>query len=240
MNEFERIISRILGELGYEDAHRISLTEEIELLMFINNNSELIQHYVVSNCDEKAFREIDFEKIQMDIYGILLEQNRREPSIEKNTSWLIGVRCDKSYEDMMETILNIEENPYYFKKMVLPYQAEETKGLIDEWNSDKEFIAFLQKQVLMTNRFEKFYEKKDNVYSFISKLFIKVPSIELLISREKQLEDLAATIQEEIEKEHLLEIYEVTKSEFAEKGILEEDDINALCEKFYGEEKVDE
>lgn len=240
MNKFETIVCKLLSELGYEGVQKKILTNEIELLMFINNNTKLTQYYIITLCEKNVFKKTDFEQMQMNIYTILLEQNKKEPSIEKNTSWLIGIKCEDGYGDLMEKILNIEENPYYFKKMVLPYGDEEVVGLMNESNNCEQLILFLQQEILKVNRFEAFYEKKDKVYDFISKLFIKIPSIELLISKEKQLLNLSSVIQEEIKREELLDIYDVIKRDFTEKEILNDEDINKLCEVLYGGGSDDE
>lgn len=129
MNKFGTIISKLLVEMGYGESQSISCIEDISICVFKDEDIEKAQYYIVSECDNKCFRSINFEELQEVIYKSIREMFVHEPEIEKNTSWLIGVDCENGYEDLIEKILLIEENPYYFKKMVCPYSQEEVEGL---------------------------------------------------------------------------------------------------------------
>ena len=85
MNKFGTIISKLLVEMGYGESQSISCTEDISICVFKDEDIEKAQYYIVSECDNKCFRSIDFEELQEVIYKSIRELFVHEPEIEKNT-----------------------------------------------------------------------------------------------------------------------------------------------------------
>lgn len=233
MNKFGTIISKLLVEMGYGESQSISCTEDISICVFKDEDIEKAQYYIVSECDNKCFRSINFEELQEVIYKSIRELFVHEPEIEKNTSWLIGVDCENGYEDLIEKILSIEENPYYFKKMVCPYSQEEVEGLMNELEDCVDCIRYIQQEVVKVNRFANFHDGKDCVYSFLSRILIKIPSIELPIVKEKEIEVLSNNIDKVIQENDLQEIHMFLKDNIDEKISMIDDDVNALHDLYF-------
>ena len=173
LTKFKNIADKILEELGYGNSKEIILDrKEASVWGYINQNTENSLYYIVSTCKEQDFYNIDFEELQAEIFKGIKGLFAQETGIEKNTTWLIGVECEKDYENLMEKILAIEENPYYFKKMVCPYLQIEINEFLKEIGSCQNYISYMQKQIVKVNRFVDFHEKNDMGYNFISKLLI--------------------------------------------------------------------
>lgn len=233
MNKFGTIIGNLLKEMGYGAPQSLFSNEDISIYAFKDEDMGKTQYYVVSECDDKHFRSINFEELQELIYKGIKELFVQEPDIEKNTSWLIGVDCENSYEDLMEKILLIEENPYYFKKMVCPYSQEEVEGFLNEVKDCFDYIGYIQQEAVKVDRFADFHDGKDRVYSFLSRLLIKIPSIELQIDKEKEIGVLANDIYKAIQENDLQEIYMFLKDNIDEKISMIDDDVNALHDLYF-------
>ena len=240
MKKFKVIICKILKELGYRDAQKISIDDDMDLMVFKNNHGEETQYYVVSSCNKQYFQNMYWEELQNKIYMEIKKLLEKEPAVDKNTSWLISVECDGNYEDIMSKILQIEENPYYFKKMVCPYLQDEVNGFLRETVNCREYIGFIQKEILKVNRFVDFYNRQDIVYDFFSRLLIKIPNIELPVSREQKLRNLSDEIKMIIEDDGLQDIHEFLLDNIEEKTSMIDNDINTLYELYYGKDSENE
>lgn len=240
MKKFEDIIDKLLKELGYGNAQMVLEKEEIFSWVYINKNIENAQYYIVSVCKSQYLQSVDFEGLQEEIYKGAKELLRGEPAVEKNTSWLIGVEYEDNYENLMGKILIIEENPYCFKKMVCPYSLAEVDSFWSEISTCKSYIGYMQQEILKVNRFVNFHEGEDNVYGFLSRLLIKIPSIYIPIEKEKELRVLSNDIEKTIKEESLTEIYRFLKENIDEKTSMIEDDINSLHDLYYGKDTDNE
>lgn len=240
MKRFEDIINKLLKELEYEDAQMVLERKEISLRGYINENMENRQYYIVSVCKSQYLQSVDFEGLQEDVYKGMKELFVEEPAVEKNTTWLIGVECESNYENLMGKILVIEENPYYFKKMVCPYLQTEVDAFWGEIGTCTSYIGYMQQEISNVNRFVNFHEGKDNVYDFLSRLLIKIPSIYLPIEKEKELRILSSDIEKTIKEEGLQEMYRFLKENIDEKTSMIEDNINGLHDLYYGEDADNE
>lgn len=235
MSEFGTIISNLLKEMGYEEPKSIPSNDNISICVFKNGDIKKAQYYVVSECNNEYFQSINFENFQEEIYEDIKKLFEQEPEIEKNTSWLIGVNCKDGYEDLMGKILSIEENPYYFKKTVCPYSQKEVEGFMNEIGECVACMRYIQQESVKVNRFSDFHDGKDSVYSFLSRLLIKIPSIELPIDKEKKIRVLSNDIDKVIQENDLQKIHRFLKDNIDDKINMIDDDINALHDLYFKE-----
>lgn len=240
MKKFEDIINKILKELEYEDAKLVLEREEISSWGYINENMENTQYYVVSVCKSQYLQSVDFEGLQEEVYKGMKGLFAEEPAVEKNTSWLIGVECESNYENLMGKILEIEENPYYFKKMVCPYLQTEVNACFSEIGTYTNYIGYMQQEITNVNRFVNFHEGKDNVYNFLSRIVIKIPSINLPIEKKKEIKILSDDIEKSIQEDDLQKIYRFLKENIDEKINMIDDNINDLHDLYYGKDTENE
>ncbi len=240
MNKFQEIVYKILVELGYEDTQAMAIEEGINSVLFKNSQKEESQYYVVSTCNEEFFQNINMEELQIIIYDKIKNLLEKTPAVDKNTSWIIGVECNSNYEDIMSKVLQIEENPYYLKKMVCPYLQEELNEFIDEIEGNSKYIEYIQKEVLDVNRFTGFYEGKDIVYDFISRLFIKLPSIELPVIKDKGLNNLSDEIEKKVIENELQKMHTFLIDNIKDDTNLTDDGITTLYELYFGKDTENE
>lgn len=240
MNKFEEIISKILKELGYGDAQKLLKNENISVFAFINEKRDNTQYYIVSVCNSLYFKSVSFNEIQTEVYKEIKELFPKDPTIEKNTSWLMGIECECDYEELMNKILLVEENPYYFKKMVCPYLQAEVDGFLRETGTCTNYIKYILREISKVNRFADFRENQEEVYSFLSRLLIKIPSIELPIVKERKMRILSNDIGKAIQEADMQEIHNFLKENIDEKIGMIDDDIDALYDLYYGKDKNNE
>jgi len=234
MNRFKIITSNILKELGYCKVQEISRNGNISLSMFMCESKDKFQCYVVSICNKEFFQTINFEELQKDIYQEIKNTIVQKPEFEKNISWLLGVECENDYEDLIGKILLVEENPYYFKKTVCPYLLKEVEEFLDEIKDNNSYIDYIQKEIVKVNRFTNFRNSKDDVYNFISRLLIKIPSIELQTVKGRKLCVLHDQINRNIQENELEDIYSFLKENTDKKINLIDDEIDTLYNLYNG------
>lgn len=129
-----------------------------------------------------------------------IKQKLDDRELEKNTTYLICFKNDKLPLSSInyKQILEIEEDSYYFRKLVLPY----TQNQLTKLNGTNEFSNIIKD----IDKFEKF--KKDckeknlseSLYEIVSQLYIKLPFFKLpTISERKNiiLEEYRSSLDEE-------------------------------------------
>jgi hypothetical protein len=132
------------------------------------------------------------------------------PGVDKNLSMLIIVErnINTSTDEFNNKIYTLEENPYYFKKYVLPYTEEQFTLLKHYINIDKKIIEQLDLIVNNKGWFSLFkaqqteqYETHEaKVFDLVSKLYIKLPFLKIQINKE-ELPNLTKEIEDEISTE---------------------------------------
>lgn len=151
-------------------------------------------------------------------YVKLLKDNIKDKEVDKNSTLLICLKSDSLplNPDIYKEILKIEEDPYYFRKLVLPYTQEQVSHL-DNTDEFEEIIK-------SPTKFEEFKEEcktrnlSNSQYEIISQLYIKLPFLKLpIVSNVKNIvldeykaslnveENKALTFLETIEIEEIIE-----------------------------------
>lgn len=240
MQQLEPIICKILEELGYGEKQIIVLEDEISIVLYKNIGGEETQYYIISECDEEYLKKEDFKTLQRDIYKKITEIIEQEPEMEKNTSWLIGIKCQNDYTTILKEILAIEEDVYYFKKMVFPYSESELEEVLKELGDNGQYIKYIEKEVIRVDRFEAFCSGKDSSYGFFSRLLIKIPNIKLQINNDKKIDLLSSDIEQEIKIQGLDYTYNFLKNNMVDKIKEVDEEIEGLKKLYYGKEKINE
>lgn len=114
-----------------------------------------------------------------------------DPALEKNLSLLI-LHQSKNLLDssLKQKILEIEENPYFFKKYVLYFTQNELNSLFSINTSID--INFLGAQISSKSTFAAYKEKLNNEtwQSLLYRIAIKIPFVKLNLGFADSLEDL--------------------------------------------------
>lgn len=175
--------SRDSKSVNYEVTPFISLDYPMQAVLVVCvDNSELSN---VSNNEflkklAVAFRKQDFHQSDMD----------------KNTTLIIkSLRDDKEIVNLSAKV-QIEDNPYYFKKYVFSYSKVEEKHAIDfviekkKSDSESELVSsIIQKYLFSTDMFTKYKNNTDDAatYKYFSELSIKIPFLPLEVTSSSEM-----------------------------------------------------
>ena len=168
------------------------------LLSYVTNDIQIKLASLIKNSSER------FEKINGDEVKI-------SSSFDKNTTLIILSTHEVSTKNnATKQAISIEEDPYFFKKQVLSIQLRELPIISSCLEKHKDnYISYAQNLISDTGRFNEFtdselLEMSDKAleYSFVAKLYEKLPFLTLLVKKSNQ-EDLQQQIDDELSEEQL-------------------------------------
>lgn len=146
-------------------------------------------------------------------------------SFDKNATLIIFTTYDVSVKNnVMKQAISIEEDPYFFKKQVLLISEKEISIIASNFAEHQDsYIAYIQNLICDTERFNEFtslnmfgLSDKGAEYSFVAKLYEKLPFLALLVAPSNQ-----EVLQHKIDRK-------LTKEQFVEFEKLLELDVNNL------------
>lgn len=118
--------------------------------------------------------------------------------IDKNTSLLILAKIPENtnFKDLKEQILNIEEDPYQFKKLVLFYSENELEALKFEISDAVEDpLQFIERNIIVSENFRT-YKTNPSQFSWQSLIYRithKIPFIKINVEQDNNLQSLFET-----------------------------------------------
>lgn len=168
-------ISSIFNTYGF-----VTVINDDELNIVRRDNDEKFEYFVIVLLNDLN----DVLETKQLSYLKHLKESIHDKEVDKNSTLLI---CLKSESLPLETgiykkILAIEEDPYYFRKLVLPYtqlQLELLKTIYDYDSIIKSPDAF---EVFRNECKEK--NLTNSIYEIVSQLYIKLPFFKLPIVSE--------------------------------------------------------
>lgn len=187
--------------------------EVIEIGFLASLENEKIGKYnyylVIQINDLKTFHAQSEKALFKDLFNYVKSLEIYKSYVEKNLSLLILwkptsldlEKLENKDRPLRQFISDIEENPYFFKKQVLCYTEQELKLLQDRLKgSDTTIIKKLQIELNDKSGFEELKTDKFNptAYSLLSRVFIKLPFLEMEIKK-SQLEPLSEKINQAID-----------------------------------------
>lgn len=197
-----------LAKIQYEDdnlttsiyiAHKpqgdyfIYLNVPENLLSYVNNDIQIKLALLIKNSSER------FEQINGDEVKI-------SSSFDKNATLIILTTHDVSINsNAMKQAISIEEDAYFFKKQVLSIQLIELPIISSCFEEHKDnYIHYIQNLISDTGIFNEFtgskllgMSDKGLEYSFVAKLYEKLPFLTLLVKKSNQ-DDLQQKIDDEL------------------------------------------
>ena len=111
-------------------------------------------------------------------------------------------------ENIIKQAISIEEDPYFFKKQVLSISTEDFPIISSCFEENKEkYIPYVQHLISDIGRFMEFTSSeslglsyKGVEYSFVAKLYEKLPFLTLIVKKSSQ-KDLQVQIDEKLSAE---------------------------------------
>lgn len=175
--------SRDSKSVNYEVTPFISLDYPMQAVLVVCvNNSELSN---VSNNEFLKKLAVAFRK-----------QNFHQSDMDKNTTLIIKSLRDDQESVNLSAKVQIEDNPYYFKKYVFSYSKVEEKHAIDfviekkKSDNGSELVSnIIQKYLFSTDMFTKYKNNADDAatYKYFSELSIKIPFLPLEVTTSSEI-----------------------------------------------------
>jgi hypothetical protein len=171
----------------------------------VSTNNDRVTYFIVLFKDETVV----LEELKQEFDSYFRELKRLEEGydrrIDKNVSLLLCLRRKglPINDALNRLIFELEEDPYHFKKLVLPYTEIEVNALKTELAEGNKLYEIL-------NDRKEFYEfKKDpyqeSKYNLVSKLFIKLPFLHFSNFNE-DIERLTEIIENELTAKDVLKV----------------------------------
>jgi hypothetical protein len=182
------------------------------LLSYVTNDIQIKLASLIKNGSER------FEQINGDEVKI-------SSSFDKNATLIILSTHDVSTKsNATKQAISIEEDAYFFKKQVLLISEKDIPIIASNFDEHKDsYIAYIQNLISDTERFNEFTSlnmfgltDKGIEYSFVAKLYEKLPFLALLVAPSNQ-----EVLQHEIDRK-------LTEEQFVECEKLLELDVNNL------------
>lgn len=199
-------ISQILIELGYISDNQSFAVEagNQPFKIFIKDKSAYV---VISIQENMKFLLKEFlTSCQSKLFESVLQNNKYKDEIKKNSYLLILVENKIAYEYQRKFFINIEEDPFFFKKYVLRYNDEDLKSLTEKTSPTK-LATSLGQLAIDHNVFNRFSEANKNRIGYenlLYQLYVKIPALSLPTAS-KDIGNLLGEIQNKITADSLKE-----------------------------------
>lgn len=171
-----RILQKIFTENGFGVQHFISMPTNIFALDFDRGS-----YYLAIFVEERMLDHTSVELFNSyfdEVKG--LEEGYR-PDMDKNISLIVCVKRSGNFLDpiLNKIIFDIEEDPYFFKKYVLTYTDLQVEMLLK--NQSGSIMEYLYRVLNDDNLFQEHKNDpfQNTEYNLVSKLFIKLPFLNL-------------------------------------------------------------
>lgn len=220
----KEIINDILIGSSFESVKSFEFGE-----LYKNSQNDVFYYWLVVQTDTLTSELIN--SIQ-DEYFDECKKVVDSPSFNKNTSLLILYKTDPK-EITKGVVQLIEEDPYQFKKYVIPYTNESLNDLKDQVKTE---ICENIKVLISDNLIFQEYKSDYNNYNWHHLLYTiahKLPFLKLLIEENQSIANMDGKSKELIEGDNLSEYY-VKLNEFISGEYfanLEELNLNDLVKK---------
>lgn len=216
----ERVILNILKENGFNKYIKIEDDNINNLIFAYRENDVKNEFYLVGTIEQNSFIKLEENKVFSFISKKIKESSAYKPEVDKNTSLVLCVlknKREKSYELVEKKELQIEENPYFFKKYMLSVDGklvEEIFGDILKCYSEKNQISkYIENEIIDTENFKNYKLNPENEekYELLSRIVMKIPVMSIKIPDNKSIKPLANMINDEIKKEDLEKVQKLVE-----------------------------
>lgn len=177
------VIKEIMFDCEYENIIQTEVTFEnivYNLNIFKNRNVESQVFIVLQILESQLISQDNNKNLVIEIANYFRENDVYVPDMDKNTSLIYCVKRDINSGKLDKLKVNIEDDPFYFKKYVFAYseaQADEFKKLCKQYAQTASEL--IQTYILAPENFNAFKKNSDNekIYKLVSELLIKIPII---------------------------------------------------------------
>lgn len=165
---------------------------------------------------------------QSEYFSVAKEAAKNE-WFDKNVSMLILHKVE-NYDNIQNLVLEVEENPYLFKKQIILYKDTEVEKFNQAIQSqEKNIRGFIENKILDEETFKKHKENINNndYESLLYRLAHKIPFIKLDITQENGLEALTDNNKQKIEAGSFRELNNLIDQNFFNRSIENIEEMNS-------------
>ncbi|EJB5619817.1 Uncharacterised protein [Acinetobacter baumannii] len=189
---------------------------------FIKENGGAQRYLIVHVLDQL----LSVESIHKLINESLPDKMQKQPAFKKNCDLIIIYKVNflNDFNEIEEQVLEIEENPFYFKKYFFYYSDAEEKLLLGKSYED------FKSQIKKMDEFDEYKKDplKPSFHSLVTRLFIKFPFLEIP-KFSKSFQNLFDSVSEKVNAENLVKTYDLI-------GKYEADSIDEVIAELLSEE----
>lgn len=173
------LISKIFEEAGLEEKGNADFK--------IYGLREQQNYWVIVQYEDDVANVVD-QQIELFVKAKEIVQHS---AFDKNANLLVLNKIKTISNIKTDILLQIEENPYHFKKSILYYTEEEFKNLSDAIGN-LPTLSTIESMILTEKIFEqhKLYFDANNVESLVYRMAIKIPFIKMNITQTNNLKSL--------------------------------------------------
>lgn len=182
----KEIIKKIFTLKNYE---KIDTAENT--IFYKSKNIEIEDNYMVVFYNEEI-KEI--EKYLLELYeGKISEYLARGiigDAFEKNLSLILFIDVPEELKEVeiKKIIYSIEESKIYFKRYVVEYNEFQKNKFLERFLLSKNLLDEFENEIKDTKNFKNYKEKRETFYDLLIKLYIKIPFLEFVFSKENLVE----------------------------------------------------
>lgn len=207
-----RLIKKILLESQFTIEENINYKQKYEGFFSKRLANEKFDFLLVMSIKEEDLYLKDLEDFIKEYFEQILQQ-QEYPGVDKNSSMLLLTERNTIIftEEFNKIIYEFEENPYYFKKYLLPYTSEQYKLLRNNINFNEGVLKQLESIVSNKLWFSSLKDQEKGIetieaktFDVVSKIYIKLPFLKVPIYKRK-----LSNIVEEIKTDISTEDYEI-------------------------------
>lgn len=190
------VVNSILQELNYAYIKRFAFKvdkTEFTVHWFISETFAS-QSYLVCSIMESDFLQIRSDDFFPQLASVYRKDELYQPDYDKNTSLIFCTEITTGKSDFYNKQIDIEDNPYYFKKYVFCYTPDQESKFqqLKKSSSNENYLDFIRDYVADIDLYSEFKRNPANqeMYSLISNLMIKIPSIPMKVTSVETLDSI--------------------------------------------------
>ena len=198
-------IRGVFIETGFQiDDHIVDSDEHYKTFFAKRIGNDKFDFYLILGIEEEKLELEGLKKIMNEILEQIL-RTQKYPGVDKNLSLLLIVerKITQYTDEYNRKVYDFEEDPFHFKKYILPFTVEQSNLLKEQLSPGVSIIEQLDEIITNKELFSSFKENGETdesddakLYDLVSKVYIKLPFLKLKVNKEK-----LPSISKEIERE---------------------------------------
>lgn len=214
--------------------------------LYVSEDDKKEQYLVLVNIMDNGKEMLEkITKQQSRIYVEL--KDKLKANFDKNVSMLICVKIKEDERKKYESIiLNVEEDCFYFKKLVMLYEDAEIEEIEQILSSKQlnmwEYMQGKLKEIAEIKEDDLFFAELEKI---VPRIYIKLPFIQLNIRREEERKNLFEEIKESMKKEDVLlsiwnQVENIKEDDIGSFELKNDEKLDEILKQWLPEEKKDE